>query len=226
MAPIRDQGQRGTCVAFAVTAAHEVGRSDGAAPEDLSEEALHWGCKQIDGNWDSGTTFGSASPALARWGQPLEMVWPYDATRADGVAYASPRGQGGAGWFRSGLRRVPATLSDVRTYLNGGTPVLLRLTVFDTFLQPDPSGRVADPPTGASARGFHAVLAVGHQGQELLIRNSWGTTWAIGGYAWISDGYIDAHADQAWILDATVNTAGTPGGTSTNPPDGETHGTR
>ena len=49
MAPVRDQGQRGTCLAFAVTAAHEVGRSGGSSPEDLSEEALYWGCKRTDG---------------------------------------------------------------------------------------------------------------------------------------------------------------------------------
>ncbi|MDA8399002.1 MAG: hypothetical protein M0008_02985, partial [Actinomycetota bacterium] len=85
---------------------------------------------------------------------------------------------------------------------------------------------VGDEDVGILKRGLHAVLAVGHQSQELLIRNSWGTTWALGGYAWIGDGYIDAHADQAWILDATAPTAGTPGATSAHAPEGETYGTR
>jgi hypothetical protein len=73
--PAHDQGQRGTCVAFAVTAAHELARAAGAAvSEDLSEEALFWGCKLIDGNWRSGTSFSSASAALGATGQPLEAV--------------------------------------------------------------------------------------------------------------------------------------------------------
>ncbi|HVB14007.1 MAG TPA: C1 family peptidase [Candidatus Dormibacteraeota bacterium] len=223
MAPIRDQGRRGTCLAFAATAAHEVGRSAGAAPEDLSEEALYWGCKRIDGNWNAGTTFGSASAALGRWGQPLEADWPYDATRADGVAYSFHKRPGGSGWFQSGLRKISVALSAVRTHLDDGTLVLLALTVFDTFFQPDAAGHIADPPSGSSARGRHAVLAVGHQTDQILIRNSWGNSWALGGYAWIGDGYIGAHAGDAWIIDAT---AGTPEPTRTDQQEAETYGTR
>ena len=52
--------------------------------EDLSEEALYWGCKIIDGNWRSGTSFDSAAAALGATGQPLEAVWPYEPRRARG----------------------------------------------------------------------------------------------------------------------------------------------
>jgi Papain family cysteine protease len=226
LAPVRDQGRRGTCLAFAVTATHEVWRSAGSPPEDLSEEALYWGCKRTDGNWTAGTTFGSASTALARWGQPPEADWPYDPKRANGVAYSPPKRPGGSGWFRSGLRRIGVALADVRTHLNGGIPVLLGLTVFDTFYRPDTAGRIADPPSGASARGRHAVVAVGHQLDELLIRNSWGTTWALGGYAWISDGYVGAHARDAWIIDPASSTTGASGTAHTDRPEGESYGTQ
>jgi hypothetical protein len=226
MAPVRDQGQRSTCLAFAVTAAHESGRGAGSPPEDLSEEALYWGCKRTDGNWTPVTTFGSASTALGRWGQPLEVDWPYHPTRTDGVAYSSPGRPGVSGWFRSGLRKISVALADVRTHLDAGTPVLLGLTLFDTFYRPDAAGHIADPPSGANARGRHAVLAVGHQTDELLIRNSWGTTWALGGYAWIGDGYVGAHAGDAWIIDATASTAGTRGAIHTDRLGGETYGAR
>jgi C1A family cysteine protease len=226
MAPVRDQGQRGTCLAFAVTAAHEVGRSGGSSPEDLSEEALYWGCKRTDGNWKSGTTFGSASTALGRWGQPLEVDWPYDPRQADGIAYPPAGRPGGTGWFRSGLRKVSVALTDVRSRLDGGVPVLLGLTVFDTFYRPDAAGHIANPPSGARARGRHAVVAVGHQTDELLIRNSWGTTWALGGYAWIGDGYVGSHAGDAWVIDAAASAAGTAAAVHTAGPEGETYGTR
>ena len=205
LAPVRDQGQRGTCLAFAVTAAHEVSRGDGASsPDDLSEEALYWGCKRTDGNWNAGTTFGSAAMAIGRWGQPVEADWPYDPTRVEGVAYSPASRVGRSGWFRTGLRSVAVTLADVHSHLDGGTPVLLSLTVFDTFFRPDAAGHIADPPPGANARGCHAVLAVGHQAGELLIRNSWGPTWALGGYAWIGEGYVGRHAGSAWIVDASM----------------------
>ena len=226
MAPVRDQGQRGTCLAFAVTAAHEVERSGGSTPDDLSEEALYWGCKRADGNWTSGTAFASASTALDRWGQPLEVEWPYNPKQADDVACSPPKRPGGTGWFRSGLRRISVALADVRTVLDGGIPVLLGLTVFDTFYRPDADGHIADPPSGSSARGRHAVVVVGHQTDELLIRNSWGNTWALGGYAWIGDGYIGAHAEDAWIIDAAAQTVGIGRGTHTDPNEGEKYGTR
>jgi C1A family cysteine protease len=118
------------------------------------------------------------------------------------------------------------TLADVRSVLDGGVPVLLGLTVFDTFYRPDADGHIADPPSGSSARGRHAVGAVGHQTDELLIRNSWGTTWAVGGYAWIGDGYIGAHAGDAWIIDAAAQSAAPGGATHTDLNEGETYGTR
>lgn len=223
--PVRDQGQRGTCLAFAVTAAHEASRSGPTVPDHLSEEALYWGCKRTDGNWRTGTTFGSASVAINRWGQPIEAAWPYDANRADGVAYKPPGRPGGKDWFTSAVRRIDTDLSDVRTHLNGGTPVALGLTVFDTFFAPDATGRIREPLAGSPARGRHAVLAVGHQPTEFLIRNSWGDTWALGGYAWIGDGYVRSYAGDAWIIDGSGATTAAAGAVHTVK-RGETYGSR
>src|ERR1019366_5974763 len=98
----------------------------------------------------------SASTALGRWGQPLEADWPYDPKWADGIAYSPPKRPGGTGWFRTGLRKISVALAHVRRVLDGGDPVLLGLTVFDTFYRPDADGPIADPPSGSSARGRHA----------------------------------------------------------------------
>ncbi len=224
--PVRDQGQRGTCLAFAVTSAHEVARTSAPPPEDLSEEALYWGCKRTDGNWSRGTSFRSAAVAIGRWGQPLEASWPYDATQRDGIAYRPPTRAGGTGWIRSGLRRVALGLDDVRAHLDAGVPVALGLTLFDTFYRPDAGGRINDPPAGAPNRGGHAVLAVGHQPAEILIRNSWGDTWALGGYAWISDSYVRSHASGAWIIDPSVGSGGPTGAVHTGEEQETTYGSR
>jgi C1A family cysteine protease len=205
---VRDQGQRSACLAFTVTAAHEVAIA-AATAGDLSVEALYWGCKRVDGNWRGGTTFSSASVAISRPGQPTEAAWPYDATQRDGVAYSPPGRVGGRGWYKSSLRQVSSDPNDVRGLLNGGTPVALGLLVFDTLLRPDAHGRIREPSAGAVSRGRHAVLAVGYQRSDLLIRNSWGDSWALGGYAWIADGYIVRHCRDAWVVDgAAGDTAG------------------
>lgn len=224
--PVRDQGQRGTCLAFAVTAAHEVSHISPPPPEDLSEEALYWGCKRTDGNWARGTSFRSAAVAIGRWGQPLEATWPYDALRPDGAEYKPPVRAGGTGWIRSGLRRVALGPDDVRAYLDAGVPVAIGLTLFDTFGRPDATGRIRDPPAGAPRRGGHAVLAVGHQPAEILIRNSWGDTWALGGYAWISDGYVRSYASGAWIIDTTASSGGPTGAVHTGEDQERTYGSR
>lgn len=206
MALIRDQGQRGTCVAFAVTAGHEVSHGPASNPDDLSEEAVYWGCKTTDGNWDGGTTFTSAQTAIKRWGQPLEACWPYNHDQADGVEVKLPAGMDTNDWFRSGLRRVGVAVADLRTFLAAGTPVVLGLRVFDTLFRPGRDGRVQDPPARAPQRGLHAVLAVGHEPGSILIRNSWGAGWALGGYGWITEVYVSKFVIDAWIVDGSSGT--------------------
>ena len=202
--PVRDQGQRGTCVAFAVTAAHEVTRAAGTAvSEDLSEEALFWGCKLIDGNWNSGTSFGSAAAAIGATGQPLEAVWPYNPRRALGTQYDPPV-KPTSDWHKSGLERASADLGSVRTAIDAGRPVVLGLTVFDTLFVPTVAGRINAPATGNPARGRHAVVAVGHDADAVLIRNSWGTTWALGGYGWLSNDYAEHHVSEAWVIQPRI----------------------
>jgi C1A family cysteine protease len=198
--PVRDQGQRGTCVAFAVTAAHEIARATGAAiSEDLSEEALFWGCKIIDGNWSSGTQFSSAAAAIGATGQPLEAVWPYIPRRVAGVPYNPPT-KPAHGWHTADLGQTALDLASVREEINAGRSVVLGLTVFDTLFRPSPAGRIHAPAPGTKAQARHAVLAVGHDNTALLIRNSWGTTWALGGYGWLSNDYAKRHVHQAWVI--------------------------
>jgi C1A family cysteine protease len=221
--PVRDQGQRGTCAAFAVTAAHEVARALGAAvSEDLSEEALYWGCKLIDGNWSSGTRFTSAAAALAATGQPVEVVWPYDARRAAGIAYAPPT-KPTTDWHTSGMGPAPVDLSAVRSELDAGRPVVLGLVVFDTLFLPSATGRIDAPPAGSRARGRHAVLAVGHNSDALLIRNSWGPTWGIDGYGWLSDDYAERNVHEAWVIRASAGQSAAPAGAHST---GDVYGTQ
>ena len=204
---IRDQGQRGTCVAFAVTSAHEYERSGGGiAAEQLSEEALYWGCKVVDGNWRKGTQFASASAALSTTGQPLEAVWPYDERRAHGVAYSPPTPPD-ASWHTSSLIAMAADTGTVRAVLDLGRPVVIGAVVFDSMYRPTTRGRVNPPPAGAVSRGRHALLAVGYNADALLVRNSWGTTWGLGGYGWLTDAYLARYLTAAWAIDAAAATS-------------------
>lgn len=184
-----------------------------AVSENLSEEALYWGCKLIDGNWGTGTRFTSAAAAIAATGQPLDAVWPYDPHRAAGIAYRPPTAPS-PDWYVSGMDPASLDLAAVRVELDVGRPVVLGLVVFDTLFLPSATGRIDVPPPGSPARGRHGVLAVGHDADALLIRNSWGTTWALGGYGWLSDDYAERHVHEAWVIrpraDGDAPSAGAP----------------
>jgi len=226
LVPVLDQGHRGTCLAFAVTALHEVLRAAGSpVGEDLAEEAVYWGCKQVDGNWTTGTSFQSASAALPRWGQPVEATWPYDPRRPDGCPYHPPVPPGGADWHLARLRPVTTTSTEVRNLLAGSVPVALGITLYPSFFRPSRTGHIADPQPGDPKKGRHAVVAVGFDDGEILIRNSWGPTWGVDGYGWITDSYLDGHATDVWAADVVPTTTTAASGTSTSESEGLTYGT-
>jgi C1A family cysteine protease len=67
-----------------------------------------------------------------------------------------------------------------------------------------PVNGVIVPGNGDADVDFHAVVAVGHGriGEEraILVRNSWGDTWGIGGHAWVSELYLQPRLHEVALL--------------------------
>jgi C1A family cysteine protease len=77
--------------------------------------------------------------------------------------------------------------------LDDSVPVVLGLVITDAFFHPT-GGVVLDLQPDAERAG-HAVLAVGYGASTtgdsaILVRNSWGLGWGLGGYAWLSSAYV------------------------------------
>lgn len=206
--PIRDQGRRGTCVSFAVTASHEQLRDRG---EVLCVEFLHWAAKARDGlpQAEEGTTLAAAAAALADLGQALEELWPYDECRDQwAVAYHPSAGTlldaSTRRW--AGGRAIPPTAAALRATLASGRAPLLGVRLHESWYSPDPHGLIALPPPDAFALGGHAVLVIGYLDSEgegggcFVVRNSWGNDWATGGYGQLPYRYVDVHGLTAWDL--------------------------
>jgi hypothetical protein len=223
MPPVRDQGNRGTCVAFASIAAYEQSLFKVGAGHDLSEQFLYWNCKANDGiPTTSGTFLGIAFPLLKRDGCCLETAWPYVSNPVIGNEGQGPPTSGsqfGALTFRlPAFRTIPASsVSDYRMELLGGHTVAFSIPVFNSWYRSPAvaySGNLTMPIPGEVRVGGHAMCIVGCidqpdqpqiGGGRFILRNSWGSRWGINsphgiGYGTIPYAYVARFGVEAYSV--------------------------
>lgn len=210
MQPIRNQGQRGTCVAHAAVAVLECLEqrrlSDGL---DLSEQYLYWCCKENDGSPNApGTYIRVATAHTVSNGVPLEADWPYNPLQVPGNEAQGPvpaaAAAGASSHQAAATVPVPRRSSaDVRRFVSEGIPVCISIPVFAKWI--NPSGKIPMPIPTAPLLGGHAMTVVGSQidltapgGGFFIVRNSWGVEWASAspfqaGYGFLPYDYIDAY---------------------------------
>lgn len=199
---IKDQGRRGTCVACAVTAAHEMIRAEGI---ELSIEFMHWASKRRDGlpRMVEGTTLPAARIALREDGQPPETMWPYDEYRNQWLmSYLPPSAASLEAKSRLliGGDEIAPGAPEVRDELDRGRPVVLGVRLHATWYGIGSDGRISMPTVGARDFGGHAILAVGYQADEFIVQNSWGNDWGKDGLAFLPGDYVDRFGISAWSL--------------------------
>jgi Papain family cysteine protease len=203
LGPVRDQGPRPTCLAFAASDLHAAVRA-GWTP--LSCEAIFFRAQRRAGRPASvGTTLPALLEALRLDGQPPETDWPYRPAAPANDAAWSPPAQTGDVHRRAG---EPATPDWTRLIarLDEGRPVILLITLSRSFYAPDPEGVVRPAQTESPDPALrHAVLAVAHGavGDEpaVLVRNSWGGAWGHDGHAWLTAGFLGPRLFGMALLD-------------------------
>jgi C1A family cysteine protease len=199
--PVRHQGRRQCCLAFATSTAHEhLGRH----AEALSVEYLyfHAVARTAGANPDAGSTMIAAAAALSEEGQPFEAEWVYQPAQLYPPAWAPPAGVGTLHRATMSIRAL--AIDGICQALDAGSTAILGLVITDAFWMPDAAGIVPmrDPDT---ERGGHAVLAVGHGRDEnsarlVLVRNSWGDRWGLNGHAWLTELYLARQLHQTALL--------------------------
>ncbi|MPZ66707.1 MAG: hypothetical protein GEU83_14750 [Pseudonocardiaceae bacterium] len=202
--PVRDQGDRPSCVGFAVSAAHEwMATGDVVrSPED----ALWAGHQEGGVAHQEATSVQLALAGLSRLGHAFEYAWPYGrppwpADRPRDALDATNRRELPS-W------RTIATLdfTAIAAELGGGAAVLLTLGVVrSVWLYGD---GVIDAEPGRRTPGRHAVVVVGiaedpdTSSMRLIIKNSWGRSWGNDGYGLVSQRYLEAYGVVAHALEA------------------------
>ena len=203
--PAGDQGQRGTCVAFALTALHTAAIASKDEQLALSEEFLFWAAKKRDGHPGDGTTYRAAVRGLSHDGQCRAEHWPYDdATSHDESDYSpSAAATADAQSRTANGRDHAAAVDEVRRALLDGSLIAIAIPVWPDFDAADGSSVASLPPNIDQLPLEHAVVIAGHDSTQnaVLIRNSWGPKWGEDGYAWFEDRILDAAKPlRAWTL--------------------------
>lgn len=215
MPPVRDQGQRGTCVAFALSAVHEHHRRALGHLEDLSEQFLYHETKRIDGAPGScGTWQVKALQVLSQVGECREAVWSYNSAppcNHNGVPPTAAKADA-AQRRCSPVVLGPNDVAGARTLLAQGRVLGFSIPVYASWANSfavRQTGRLTMRLGQEAAIGGHAMCLVGYQddaaypgGGYFILRNSWGPQWAAAspfgpGYGSIPYAYI---AQDGWEL--------------------------
>jgi C1A family cysteine protease len=218
--PVEDQGQLGSCTANAAVGLLEYfERHTAGTYTDASRLFVYKTERDLLG-WtgDTGAFLRTAMGALALFGAPPEKYWPYDGrpaatnTRFDveppAFCYAFGANFQAIKYFRlDPPGTTPAQLlANIKSYLAQGFPSMFGFPVYPEYDHPLPGGHVAYPAPTSRSRGGHANVAAGYDDTmningdigALLVRNSWGPGWGLGGYAWMSYRYVTQGLATDW----------------------------
>jgi len=197
--PVENQLQCGSCVAFAVTGLLEsMVLIEQHTSVDLSEADLFEG----GGSCKNGWFVDSALSRVMASGIPLARCLAYPSNADANTVISGPPCVA-----RTALA-IKATNSSAlydpearKAYLSTTGPMVACMDVYDDFEHY--TGGLPYRYDGTSAwQGRHCVLVVGYDDlrQCWLIKNSWGTNWGNGGFAWIGYGQCGIDGDAPFLF--------------------------
>lgn len=211
MSPVKDQGQLGSCVGFAVTAMKEWQEQQEHLQEiesgktykrkeenyDLSEAWVYWNAKKID-PWpgEEGTSIRYAMKVLNKIGVPTEKAWPYnDIDIGEPKRWATMV----ARWSLIESYWSIGNLYELKTALQK-SPVPIGIGCYREIFYVDSSGIISYPADPNTCYGGHAVCAVGYDDSRSLVKfkNSWSPYWGEEGYGYINYDYVRDFMWDAW----------------------------
>jgi len=142
---------------------------------------------------DSGAQIRDGIKTVAAEGFCPESQWPYDIARFAECPPASCY-EGALQERVSQYLRLPRATIPLLTCLASGYPFVFGFSVYEGFESAlTASTGIANLPLPSeSLVGGHAVVAAGYDlaTSRFIVRNSWGSTWGMGGYFTLPFDYL------------------------------------
>jgi C1A family cysteine protease len=207
MPSVWDQGSLGSCTGHAIAAAVQLEQRQWHPKWDFTPSRLfiYYNERSVEGtiSEDAGAMIRTGIKTVVNQGVCREDLWPYNidvfAKKPTVAAYKN------ALLHKAILyQRVPQTQAAIKHVLAGKTCVVFGFSVYESFESQEVarSGIAQMPKTREKLLGGHAVCAVGYDADYVLVRNSWGEDWGIGGYFKLPWSYILENnlADDFWAI--------------------------
>lgn len=198
-----DQGSQGSCTAWAVGYAAKsylvnIGKKWDVKNHTFSPSYIY---NQLNGGKDNGIDISDAMELVVNQGICLLSDMPYndkDYTtqptqnqKNTAMQYRSLR----MGWLESG------NVNAIKATLYSKLPVVISIPVYPDFDNIKKSNPIYDTVSDDS-RGRHVICLIGYDDTQSAFKfiNSWGTSWGLGGYGYISYSLIKQFDTTGWVL--------------------------
>lgn len=196
--PIGNQGQLGTCVAWATGYNNKTyldGVDKNLSPSELqstinqySPTDLFFSIDPSKRSCNNGTNFDDAFNVLISRGVNTLATVPYDEI----CRTNSPGNSATASANRiKNFRRIQGSVNEIKEYLAQGTPVVIGAMVNREFQQLR-GAAVLNNLNYSGDEGGHAMVIAGYDDSKSAFRvvNSWGYGWGDNGYIWIGYDFL------------------------------------
>lgn len=204
LGPVKDQGQLGACTAFAGTGYFEYlwRRFKNQTPV-FSPLFLYYKERERDGDLDEGDTGSYGSTAfwvLHDTGACLESTDPYDITKFENPPTDAQLTE--ATKYKVGAMHTVSTVDDIRSCLASQYPVLIGVSIYESFENGDWGSNFVMPAPTGGLLGGHEIYIHGYDddAQRFNIRNSWGTSWGNSGNFYADYTQLESILTEARIM--------------------------
>jgi len=198
--PVRHQGEEPSCVGHAVAGAAEFyyWKKLGQLPGFSPRAAYNWArqCDSIPGEWHDGSTIRGGLKAWQKRGMCPWPCWPYVAQHSGAPCENADKLSAQYPLWR--YERLDG-LVEVKHAIHQYGAVCATVMVHSGWEAPEEQrGFVIQP--SMNEEGWHAIVLCGYNDNlGFVVRNSWGSDWADGGYAWLPYEDFARNHHDAWL---------------------------